>query len=289
MKRCLACLAEFEGRDWRCERCGWQPAAENGWPLFAPELAHGGGPDAEYCWSALAAAEPRHFWFRARRRLILLALARHMVRPRRALDVGCGNGFILLGLRERFPGLELSGADLRSEGLAYAAARVPGVDLFQMDARRMPFSAEFDAVGAFDVIEHIAEDEAALAEIFRALQPGGCVVLTVPQHPFLWNPADDFSHHQRRYSRRELRAKLAAAGFGPIWATSFFSLLLPLLLAVRWYQRWRGAPFDPASEVRVGPGNGALELVMRIEEALISWGVRFPAGGSLLMVGRKPA
>jgi SAM-dependent methyltransferase len=57
--------------------------------------------------------------------------------------------------------------------------------LFQMDARKIPFESEFDVIGAFDVLEHIEEDEKALAQIFHAVLPGGGLILTVPQHRFL--------------------------------------------------------------------------------------------------------
>lgn len=71
----------------------------------------------------------------------------------------------------------------------------------QMDARAIPAEAVFDLIGAFDVIEHIEEDEAALAAIHRALAPGGVAIIAVPQHPWLWSEADDVAHHARRYSR----------------------------------------------------------------------------------------
>ena len=83
------------------------------------------------------------------------------------------------------------------------------------------------------MLEHIDEDEAALAAINRALRPGGGLIVTVPQHRWLWSETDRFSGHERRYTRRELRAKLAAAGFEPRLVTSFVSVLLPVMMASR--------------------------------------------------------
>ncbi len=160
-----------------------------------------------------------------------------------------------------------------------------------MDARNIPFRDEFDVVGAFDVIEHIAQDVTVLTEIGRALRPGGVLLLTVPQHPALWSLQDDHAFHVRRYTRTGLRRRIEAAGLEVVWTTSFVSLLLPMLAASRLRMRGRGRadPFDVTAELRHRPVvNGALERVMRIELALIRRGVSFPAGGSLLAVVRKP-
>jgi SAM-dependent methyltransferase len=257
-------------------------------PVFAPELDGPEAGDADYRYDDLAAAEERHFWFRARRRLILRAVRRHFPRAERLLDIGCGTGYVLAGLGAAFPGLSLAGSDARTSGLAHAAARVPGAALFQMDARRIPFREEFDVIGAFDVLEHIEEDEAVLAEMARALRPNGGVVLTVPQHAWLWSAVDDFSHHKRRYARGDLLAKLRRAGFEPLLATSFTSLLLPVLLASRRRGPKQVADLDPTAELRIGTvANAGCGAVCRLEAALIAAGVRFPWGGSLLVVASR--
>ena len=104
---------------------------------------------------------------------------------------------------------------------------MPDAELLEVDARRLPFEAEFDVVGAFDVLEHIEEDERALIEMHAALRPGGGLVVTVPQHPALWSAVDEYSRHVRRYRRSELLTKLRDSGFEVIHWTSFVSLLLP--------------------------------------------------------------
>jgi SAM-dependent methyltransferase len=288
VRLCLACALEFGGGTWTCPRCGNAPRLSGERPVFAPELDAGRGDDADYLYDDLAAAEERHFWFRARRRLILRAIRRHFAGAERLLEIGCGTGFVLAGLRRAFPTLSLAGSDARTAGLAHAAARLPGTALFQMDARRIPFRNEFDVIGAFDVLEHITEDEEVLAEMGKALRPRGGIVLTVPQHAWLWSAVDDFSHHKRRYARRDIVGKLRRAGFEPLWATSFCSLLLPLLLASRLRKPKSVAELDPASELRIGAAaNGAFEAVSRLEAALIAAGLRFPWGGSLLVVAAR--
>jgi SAM-dependent methyltransferase len=203
------------------------------------------------------------------------------------LDVGTGTGFVLAGLRTRFPHLRLVGGDLLVEGLEVARGRLAGIELLQIDARRIPYDAEFDAVGAFDVAEHIDEDELVFSQLAQAVRPGGVVLVTVPQHPWLWGPLDEFSHHRRRYTRSELQAKLRNCGLRVERATSFVTTLLPGMVASRLLAR-RHATFEPEREYRAARLIRApLAAAMRIEEAVIASGGSLPVGGSLLAVARR--
>jgi SAM-dependent methyltransferase len=233
----------------------------------------------------LAQLESRNFWFRARNRLIVWALERHFAGARSLLEVGCGTGFVLAAIAAARPDLALAACEVHSEGLAFAARRVPQARFYQSDARGIAFEGEFDAVGAFDVLEHITEDEEVLRAMHRALRPGGGVLLTVPQHPALWSMQDEYAGHRRRYTRSGLAAKLSAAGFTDIHGTSFVSLLLPVMALARWRKRRAADPFD---ELRIGGiANLLLEKVLDVERGLIQLGVAFPFGGSLLLVARK--
>jgi SAM-dependent methyltransferase len=177
--------------------------------------------------------EGRSFWFRARTDLVIGALERFFPRARDFAEIGCGTGCILEGLASRRPGLRLTGIDLFAQALAFAGERVPQARLVRADARRLPFQPRFDVVGAFDVLEHIREDEAALAEMARLVRPGGGILLTVPQHAGLWSRSDERAGHLRRYTRRGLRDKVRRAGFDVLAVTGFVSLLLPQLADLR--------------------------------------------------------
>jgi SAM-dependent methyltransferase len=166
-----------------------------------------------------------------------------------------------------------------------------GVTLVQMDARRIPAREEFDVTGAFNVDEHIREDEAVLAEIRAALKPAGGAIISVPQHPWLWSPADDAALHQRRYARGELEAKLERAGLRILHSTSFNTLLLPLMLASRTLMnlRARRTKPDALAEFNIALSlNRALSAVLRLEVELISAGMRWPLGGSRFVVAQRP-
>ena len=94
--------------------------------------------------------------------------------------------------------------------------------------------------------------------------------------------------HQRRYSRAELRTKVQEAGFEIDRITSFNSLLLPLMILSRMQQK-RHDDLQPWRELEISPTlNKTLESVLTIERSMITQGVSFPAGGSLLLIGRKP-
>jgi SAM-dependent methyltransferase len=288
MKRCLACEALFEGAGWTCPKCGHQPALRNGIYQFAeePPDAHAGFKP-EY-FARLAEIEESNFWFRARNELIQWALRNYFPDAKSFLEVGCGTGFVLAGIHEKFPRMRLAGSEIFADGLAIAKARVANAKLYQMDARRISFEREFDVVGAFDVLEHLPEDESALTQMFKAALPGGGLLVTVPQHPFLWSASDQYAMHQRRYNCTELRRKVESAGFQVQRITSFNSLLLPLMILSR-MQGKRDPELNPWREFEISPTlNKALEGVLNLERMAIRAGISFPAGGSLLLIGRKP-
>jgi SAM-dependent methyltransferase len=288
LRLCLGCGATFDGNDWRCPQCGAEPARIAGFPAFAPELARGAAGYDPAHFTELARLEASNFWFRARNRLIVWALERFFPDARSMLEVGCGTGFVLAGIAKALPRLRLTGSEAAAEGLAFAAERLPGATLVQMDALRIPFREEFDVVGAFDVIEHIEDDRAALAELAATIVPGGGLLVTVPQHPVLWSEYDVRAGHVRRYRAAELRARAMEAGFEIARMTSFVTLLLPLMFLSRFAQRAPKGQYDPAAELRLAPWlNRTLETVLDAERALIRAGVSLPAGGSLLLVGRK--
>jgi SAM-dependent methyltransferase len=88
------------------------------------------------------------------------------------LEVGCGTGYVLqsLAAENRY---DLTGLESHIAGLCYARRRLPAVELVQADANNLPYKSTFEGVGAFDVIEHIAEDDAVPASVRRALKPRG--------------------------------------------------------------------------------------------------------------------
>lgn len=290
MRICGACGHVQDSLRHGCADCGVAPQTVEGIEVHAPEMS---GQDAEYdpaLYAELVRLEAGHFWFRQRNRLISYFVARNFPVVGDYLEIGCGTGFVLGHLGKQHPQWRTSGSELHLEGLRFARQRLPRARLLQMDARRIPFAAEFDLVGSFDVLEHIPEDEAVLHSIRAALKPGGGLLVTVPQHPFLWSSQDEAARHVRRYRRGELEAKISAAGFEVLRSTSFMTMLFPVMLASRLTNRISAAArHDPLREMRTGPlANGIGNLLMRVDRALIASGFDLPFGGSRIIAARKP-
>jgi len=290
MKICMSCGCRFINSGWQCPSCHKSPLSLEGFPVFAPELAHTSDGFEGTHFDELAPLEAKNFWFRSRNRLIVWSLKRYFRCIDNFLEIGCGTGYVLSALEYAFPGLSISGSEIFVNGLSYAKDRVSRCDLFQVDARNIPFENEFDVIGAFDVLEHITEDEQVLSEMYRVVRPGGGIILTVPQHDFLWSQRDEYACHVRRYSARGLEKKVQQAGFSVVRVTSFVSLLLPLLMLSRLRRRVPDEVYDPLLEFKIGKlTNWALEKTLGLERALIRMGLSFPAGGSLLLIARKGA
>lgn len=229
--------------------------------------------------------ESGNFWFRNRNKLIIWSLKKFFPSAKNFLEIGCGTGFVLSGISERLPHLELCGSELFEDGLYYARKRVTNARLLQLDARKLPYRESFDVIGAFDVIEHIEEDEQVLHEMHKASRQG--IILTVPQHPFLWSHLDEVSCHKRRYTRDELTRKVEAAGFTVKFVTSFVSVLLPIMLVSRWCKK-ASENFDATDELKLPIFvNKLLEWILLFENVLIDNGVKLPVGGSLLLIACK--
>lgn len=288
MRVCLKCEHIFSSDGWICPVCGYEPDRLNGVEAHAPEFANGGGGFKLEYFAELAKLEAANFWFRARNELILWALRTYKPNSHNFLEVGCGTGFVLSGIANAHPEMALSGSEIFLAGLSHAAGRVPAAHFMQMDARHVPFVDEFDAIGAFDVLEHIAEDEAVLAQLHRALKPGGVLLLTVPQHPWLWSASDEYACHVRRYTRLEIEAKVRESGFVLLRSTSFVTTLLPAMMLSREFQKRKKGDFDPAGELKINAAvNKTFYCLMMLELAGIKIGMNYPFGGSRLIVAIK--
>ncbi len=290
MKYCLACQNTFATNDKVCPACGNVPSERGGFLAFAPELAAQNDGFNPELFERLAAVEAGHFWFVGRNAILRDCMRRYFADAKNILEIGCGTGFVLSSTRSIYPDARLSGSDIFTEGLAFAKARVPDAILFQMDALHIPYREEFDLIGAFDVLEHIEDDQLALAQIYQACRKGGGVILTVPQHRWLWSSTDDYAHHKRRYTRAEFMDKVQGCGFRVDYVGSFVSLLLPVMLASRLLQKSAQAEDQMDVGFKIGKlANRLLGVVMNVERWLIARGFSFPLGGSLLLVARREA
>jgi SAM-dependent methyltransferase len=231
--------------------------------------------------------EDRHWWYRGRRRVVARVLAGLDLPPgARILDAGCGGGgnLPLLARYGQVTGLE-------PDASARASALQRGLgEVVEGGLEALPFAdGRFDVATALDVIEHLDDDRGALVELRRVLAEDGFLIVTVPAYGWLWSPHDVANEHRRRYERKQLLAAAESAGWQAVRASYFNSVLLPAVAVHRLWQRRRiGEEAPPVSDFERTPAwaDRMLELPFRLEAALISAGVRVPAGLSLLGVFR---
>jgi SAM-dependent methyltransferase len=230
--------------------------------------------------------EDEYWWFVSRRSLVLdQARQLELSAGARILDIGCGTGATAAALL-RFG--RVLGVDMSPLALACCARR--GLtELMLGQAESLPLAAEsVDLIVATDILEHLDDDVAALAEFRRVLKPGGHAIVTVPAYERLWSEHDDALMHRRRYVAPVLRRRIAIAGLEPVRLTYALSFLLPLALGRLLKRRPSPGKVAEAQIPRIPPVlNAGLIRVQRLETALLR-AINLPWGLSVLAVIRKP-
>ncbi len=235
-----------------------------------------------------AQIEDTHWWFRGRRAIFSRVLGRLGPDPaRRILDIGFGTGAMLgfLSSYGRVVGMEMS-----AEAVRFARTRTDQPMLLG-DIGAIPVRSQtMDLVTAFDIVEHVEDDAAALRELARVCRPKGRILVTVPAFQFLWGRQDTISHHRRRYTRGQLARRVEAAGFRILRINYFNTILFPAVAAIRLARRLRKDPErDSHSDFTMNkPGlvNDVLARVLAAEAVLVAH-LRLPAGVSLFCLGER--
>jgi SAM-dependent methyltransferase len=148
------------------------------------------------------------------------------------LEIGCGQGSLgaRLAQRYRYLGLE---PDQTSWTVAQRRVSAVGPGEVRNVAVGELVDERFDMVCAFEVLEHIKDDAAALQEWSARLRPGGWLLLSVPAHQHRFAPADKMAGHFRRYDPEALAALLTSQGFTDITIRQYGFPLGYLLEAAR--------------------------------------------------------
>ncbi|HEX5017777.1 MAG TPA: class I SAM-dependent methyltransferase [Actinomycetes bacterium] len=223
----------------------------------------------------LTALEDTHWWYQERRSIVRSAVRR--LTPGVALDIGAAGGGNTRVLRDA--GWTAFAVEYSDQGAGIARAR--GVLAMQGDARLLPVrDRSVDLIIAFDVLEHIEEDDRAVEELYRVLKPGGRLLVAVPADQRLWSDHDVAVGHVRRYDRVDLQRLLSMAGFQLLSLRSWNVLLRP---AVKFHRaRSSGSDLEAVQPLI----NRGLRAVVATERFL-------PVGGwpgvSLLARARRPS
>jgi len=228
----------------------------------------------------MAEHDSSHWWYRARREILAAYLARYAGLPAgaRILEIGCGTGHNLPMLA-RFGQVEAIEIDDAARAIASARLGRPVGDA-PLPALPGVERGAYDLIAVLDVVEHIAEDVAALKAMGDCLKPGGKILITVPAHQWLWSAHDVVNHHQRRYSKATLSAAIAAAGLRHNGLRYFNSLLFPLAAAARIAGRLTGKD-DSDDSPPPAPVNALFETVFGLERHLVG---RVPMGPGVSII-----
>jgi SAM-dependent methyltransferase len=175
----------------------------------------------------LAQLEDGHWWYRERRHLLAKAIAG--LTPGRALDVGAAGGGNTRVLRDH--GWQAVALEYGADGAEVAAGR--GLPTLRSDATSLPLADNsLDLVVAFDLLEHLHDDDAAVAEVHRVLRPTGTYLVAVPADPRLWSDHDEAVDHVRRYTRPGL-VDLLERGHFRVESVQSWNVLLRPVVAMR--------------------------------------------------------
>ncbi len=237
----------------------------------------------------LSRAQTGHFWYDARHQLVATCVDKFFPDATTFHEAGCGTGGMLIHLSEKTSRLQLSGSDPFLVGLREARERGldNSVDLYHSDVASLPSESKFDIVGAFDVIEHLDDDRDFLSGLSTVLCPGGGLMLTAPQHQFMWSTWDEANHHKRRYERGGLARLVEESGFNVMFSSSFVTFLLPVAFIRRLASKNNGS--SVTSEFKISRfANAVAKCVMTLEIGMIFRGISMPVGTSCLVIARKP-
>ena len=230
---------------------------------------------------ATARAERDHFWFRGFRRFVepLVADAAS-ASSLDILDCGCGTGhnLAMLGGFGHVDGLELDD-EARAMSEVRLGRKVMSSPLPELEEVS---DGHYDLIGAFDVIEHIDDDAAALASIATKLKAGGTFIMTVPAHQWMWSAHDVVNHHKRRYSKHGLQRLISRSPMRLVKIGYFNSLLFPLAVVERAASKLRGKE-DADVKLPPAPLNAVLEKIFEAERHLVGR-LPLPPGLSLFAV-----
>ncbi len=232
----------------------------------------------------MALLDELHWWYRARRDVLEALIRRSVDLPAgaRLLEVGCGTGHNLAML-QRFGHVDAIELDPAARAIAERRLGRPVSDARLPELEGIPRS-HYDLIGAFDVIEHIDDDAAAVSALAACLKPGGKLVVAVPAHQWMWSAHDELNHHKRRYSKRSLRRLIEGSPLQLRSIGYFNSLLFPVAVAARFAGKITGRGDGGGETLPPKPINWAFEKVFSAERYLAGR-LPLPSGLSLFAIG----
>lgn len=232
--------------------------------------------------------ERNHWWFVKRSAIIESTLVNLLGQKKdlKILNIGIATGASSTML-EKFG--KVTSSEFDKETCAFVRENL-GIEVIEASITDLPFASEtFDLVCAFDVIEHVENDQLAMQEMYRVCKTSGHVAITVPADMALWSEHDIINHHYRRYTKSQLLNVHKNAGFKVVFVSYFNSFLYPFIRVARWLKNKSGKSNKVTSDFDIQtPGwiNHILGTIFSLE---IFWlkHFTFPLGVSIILTGKK--
>ena len=234
-------------------------------------------------------AQKKHWWFKARTRILdkIISTLKFPPPPQDILEIGCGTG----------PNLEMLSKHGNVKGLEYSdySLEIVRRTLSDIPVRKgwLPDNIDvwrqrFDLVCCFDVLEHVADDKAALRAIKDVMKENGVLFLALPAYQWLFGPYDIEGGHYRRYDKKSAKEMLTRNGFVIEYSTYINTILFPCVCMGRLAEKMKSGQFVTPKALKV-PNivvNTILYRLFVIESYYIP-ALSNPFGASLLILARN--
>ncbi|RTY95913.1 class I SAM-dependent methyltransferase [Flavobacterium sp. GT3R68] len=241
--------------------------------------------------------ERQHWWFVAREKIIsnyikkLISQKKLQKQDLKILNVGCGTG-------RSSEYLATFGHVVSIEYDQFCcefASEKTGLEIINGSITELPFADNsFDLVCAFDVIEHVEDDQLAVSEMNRVARDNGILFITVPAFMNLWSHHDVINHHFRRYKLEQVEKLFKKLGTGEKIFSSYFNFFLfPPIFAFRSLSnllksgKKRSGSGSDFEAFKPGLLNSFLQSIMLFESKFINSNIKLPFGVSILYTWKK--
>jgi len=233
--------------------------------------------------------EKFHWWFIYRQNVLKFILKKYLFnldKNAKIVDIGCGTGGNVQLLSEKYT--NVYGIDNNELAIKYCKEKLlKNIMKGELPDLSVIEDNSADLILLFDVLEHVEEDDSALAAIKNKLKPEGHLILTVPAFSFLWSKHDEVFHHKRRYNIKQIKKKLKVMDFKIIKASYLYFLLFPFVLTMRLLKQ---VVKSCANVDDFKLNNKFLNLFVRkilyIENFFLNY-IDYPFGSSVLILAKK--
>ena len=241
--------------------------------------------------------ERHHWWFVAREKIITNYIKKLIQKGElpnsnlSILNVGCGPGRSSEYLSNfgKVTSIEYD------EFCCEFACQKTGLEIINGSITELPFQNDFfDLVCAFDVVEHVEDDQLAVSELKRVTKKGALVLITVPAFMSLWSHHDVINHHFRRYKLQQVTQLFEKVNDGQrVFVTYFNFFLFPLIYSIRKVSnvlklgKNRSGSGSDFEAFKPGILNTLFYKIMFFESKFVNKKIQFPFGVSLLYSWKK--